>query len=79
MDLILLKDFIDLGGTFILALVFIFSFGKKLDKIENQLIKVLTLLSVTVKSTSRFNGVETVLGTDGDKVADVLIEAEKSH
>ena len=77
MDLTVLKDFADFGGVFILFLVFLLNFNKKIDGIEEKLIKILTLLTVTVKATSRFNHVEEVLGDDGDKVAGRIIDAEK--
>jgi len=76
MDISALKDFIDLGGTFILALVLLFSQGKKMDLISEQMVKVLTLLAIVTKAQTNFNGVDKVLGQDGDKVAQTIIRAE---
>ena len=75
-ELSVLKDFLDLGGTFILALVLLWRGMKKLDGIENKLIKILTLLTVLVKTNTNFNDVENLLGKDGEKVADILIKSE---
>jgi len=75
-DLASLKEFLDLGGTFILALVLLYSNLRKLDVIESQNVKILTLLSIMVKTQTNFNGVDKVLGKDGEKVAKTIIEAE---
>ncbi len=76
MDLLALKEFVDLGGVFILALVVIYLQQRKLDIIEEQNIKILTLLSVLVKSVTNFNGVDKVLGNSGEAVVNSIINAE---
>ncbi len=75
-ELASLKDFLDLGGTFILALVLLYCGMKRLESIEEKLVKILTLLSVVVKTQTNFNDLEEVLGKDGDKVAKTLINAQ---
>ena len=77
LDLAGLKDFVDLGGVFILALVLLYTSGKKLDVIESQNIKILALLAILVKAQTNFNGVDKLLNNDGVKVADLIIKAEK--
>lgn len=67
-DLSQLKDFLDLGGVFILAVILLQQFSKKMDLMEDKLVKILTLLTVLVKQTTRFNDVENVLGSDKEKV-----------
>ncbi len=76
MDLTLIKDLSELGAIFILFLVFLFMVSKKLDRMDDRLVKILTFLTVIVKGTTRFNHVENVLGKDGDKVATMITEAE---
>jgi len=75
-ELSVLKDFLDLGGTFILALVLLWFVVKKLDCIDQTLTKVLTLLTILTKAQTSFNGVEGVLGKDGEKVAETILKAE---
>jgi len=66
-----LKNFLDLGGTFILALVVIYYYGKKLDNIENLLTKVIALIYL--------NHSQHGLKEDADKVLgeNVLTEVNK--
>lgn len=76
MDISALKDFVDLGGVFILALVILYFQGRQLESIKDMLVKVLTLLAIVTKAQTNFNGVDKVLGQDGDKVADTIVRAE---
>jgi hypothetical protein len=78
-DLTTLKDFLDLGGTFILALVVIYGYFKQLNGIDEKLVKILTLLTILTKTQTNFNGVGGVLGKDGDKVAKTIMEAESGE
>jgi len=75
-ELSTLKDFIDLGGVFILALVLLYGWFKKFDSIEDKLVKILTLLTVLTKSNTNFNGIDKVLNKDGEKVAETILKAE---
>ena len=78
-DLNSLKDFLDLGGTFILALVLLWCGIKKLDGIDDKLTRMLTLLAILTKAQTNFNGVDKVIGEDGQKVADIIIKAESEE
>ena len=75
-ELSALKDFSDLGGVFILALVLLYMQFRFNSSIEGKLIKILTLLAILVKTNTNFNGVEKVLGKDGDKVAQTILDSE---
>lgn len=75
-ELTALKDFLDLGGTFVLALVLLYCGMKRLDLVNDKLTKVLTLLSVLVKVQTNFNGVEKVLGKDLEKVEELIVKSE---
>ena len=75
-ELSALKDFSDLGGVFILALVLLYMQFRFNSSIEGKLIKILTLLAILVKTNTNFNGVDKVLGKDGDKVAQTILDSE---
>jgi len=75
-ELSALKEFIDLGGVFLLAIFLCYQQYRFFNGIEDKLIKVLTLLTVLVKTNTNFNGVEKVLDKDGEKVAQTIISAE---
>ena len=79
MDISDLKSFIDLGGVFLLALIMCYQQYKFFNNIEDKLIKILTLLTIVTKTTTNFNGVETVLNKDGRKIADQILKAEANH
>ena len=69
MDITVLKDFLDLGGTFILALVLLYMGGSKLDKIDSQLAKLITLVSMVVNSSGHKDKLNKVL--DDKELKDV--------
>ena len=71
-DLPSLKDYIDLGATFLLCIVLIWGWVKKLDKMEATLVKILSLLVMIVKSNTNFNHTSKVLGDDKLKVEELL-------
>lgn len=75
-ELSMLKDFIDLGATFIIAILVLFVAFKKLDEINSRLIKILALLTVIVSANTNFQGIEHVLNNDSEKVADSLPKDE---
>ena len=76
LDLASLKEFLDLGGTFILALVLLWSNIRFFSNIDEKLTKVLALLAILTKSQTNFNGVEGILNKDGEKVAKMIIDSE---
>jgi hypothetical protein len=78
-DLSALKDFLDLGGTFILALVIIYCWFKSLRSIDEKLVQVLTLLAILTKTNTNFNGVDKVLDKNFSKVAETILQAEAEH
>ena len=71
-DLIVLKEYIDLGGVFILALVLMWGFGRKLDRISTTLTKVLTLLVVVTQRVGKFNHLDEVLTGNSKEVGKIL-------
>ena len=79
MDLTALKDFIDLGSTAILAIGLLYIYFRCLSGMNEKLTKVLTLLAILTKTVTNFNGVDKVLGKDGEKVAETIIKAEAEH
>jgi len=49
MSLIELKEFIDLGGVFILAMVLLKVWGDRLSSIEDKMTRVIVLLSLSLE------------------------------
>jgi hypothetical protein len=78
-ELSVLKNFMEMGGVFVLALILAYGWLKKFDSIEDKLVKMLTLLAILVKTNTNFNGIESVLDNDAKKVADKIITAENNH
>ena len=74
-----LTDLLNLGGVFVFALLILYSHIKLLSAVDKKLVKVLTLLAVLTKTQTNFNGVDSVLGVDSDKVLEHLQIAEDSH
>ena len=66
-----LKTFLDLGGTFILALVVIYYYGKKLDNVENLLTKIIALLYLNHSQHGSKDDADKILGEN------VLTEVNK--
>ena len=79
MELESLAKFLDLGSTAILAIGLLYIYFRSLSGINEKLTKILTLLAILTKTQTNFNGVEKVLGKDGDKVAETIIKAESEH
>lgn len=73
MDLDTLKGFIDFGGTFILAMVLLYVWGKKLDNIEALLIKISALLYANHLSHGDGEKAEKILGEDVAQKVKTLI------
>ena len=76
LDISALKDFIDLGGIFILALLLVYQQFKFSQSIDEKLVKILTLLAVLTKTQTNFNGIEKILDKDAEKVVQSLTAAE---
>jgi len=70
-----LRQFIDLGGVFILSLLMMYGWFKKLTKIDRTLMKILTLLTVLIKETTTFNHTSKILGNQKLDVDDTLDSA----
>ena len=75
-DLTALKDFIDLGGVFILSLILVYILKGAVDKNSEKLDKVLAILYIMVKQTTNFNHISKLLGDDHDKVIEKINNAE---
>lgn len=73
------KDLLNLGGVFVLAMVLLKQISSRMDKMADQNVKILTLLTVLVKVHTMFDGVESVLNNDADSVAKKLGEAERAE
>ena len=71
-----LKEFIDLGSTAIIAIGLLYIYFKCFSNIDEKLTKILTLLAIVTKVQTNFNGVDKVLGKDGGKVANMILDAE---
>jgi len=67
-----LRQFIDLGGIFILSLLMMYGWFKKLSKMDQTLTKILTLLTVLIKESTSFNHVNKVLGDQKKEVVDTI-------
>ena len=67
-----LRHFIDLGGVFILSLLMMYGWFKKLGKMDQTLTKILTLLTIVVKETTTFNHTNKILGDQKSDVKDTL-------
>jgi len=72
MDLSTLKDFIDLGGTFVLALAFLYVISNKLSKIETSTDKILVIMMILAKGLYGGNPVKDVLKKDGQEIKEML-------
>ena len=75
-DLNALKDFVDLGGVFILALVMLVYVLRSLDNMDDKLVKILTLMTVVTKASTNYDGIEKLLGNSADAVVKTIKEAE---
>jgi len=71
-ELLELANFIDLGGTFILAMGLLYLFFNRLGGINDKLSKLLALMTVLVRQNTDFNHVKRVLNSDVDKVEEAL-------
>jgi len=70
-----LRQFIDFGGVFILSLLMMYGWFKKLGKMDQTLTKILTLLTVLIKETTTFNHTTKILGDQKSDVKDTLNSA----
>ena len=72
----MLKDFIQLGATFLLAAGLLYYIIRRLDVMNDRLVRILTLLVVLTKTITNFNGIEHVLQGDSEKVVKTLPDNE---
>ena len=72
MDLTILKDFIDFGGTFILAFAFLYLVFKKLDNIEANSDKTLLLMMLMAKGLLGGNPLGNLLKKDKTEIKELL-------
>ena len=72
MDLTILKDFIDFGGTFILAFAFLYLVFKKLDNIEANSDKTLLLIMMMAKGLLGDNPIGSILKKDKTEIKELL-------
>jgi len=72
MDITALKDFIDLGGIFIFAMVLLYMVSKKLDKIETNTDKMLVIMMILAKGLYGGNPIKDVLKKDADELKVML-------
>ena len=72
MDLTAIKDFIDLGGTFVLALVILYIISNKLDKIETNTDKMLVIMMILAKGLYGGNPIGDILKKSGQELKDLL-------
>lgn len=49
MDFTNLRQFVDLGGVFVLALVLLYQWGSRFDHIEDKMTRIITLLCLAIK------------------------------
>lgn len=71
-----LAKILENGGVFALAVLMLTMGFKKLDDMNDKLLKILTFITILVKTNTSFNGVEKVLDKDGEGVARTILEAE---
>jgi len=71
-DIEIIKQLLDYGAVFAIAVLLIWGWIKKLDCIDNRLIKLLTLMTVLVEKLTDINDLDHILGKDKEKVDAVL-------
>lgn len=72
MDLSILKDFIDFGGTFVLAFAFLYLVFKKMDKIEENTDKMLVIMMLLAKGLLSGNPIEDIIKKDKTEIKEML-------
>jgi len=68
MDLSKLKDFLDLGGVFILAIVLLQQWSVRFDRIEDKLSRLIALLVLAIEKKVPNQKIEEILREDELKV-----------
>ena len=76
-DLEVIKQLLDYGGVFAIAVLLIWGWIKKLDSIDNRLVKLLTLMTLLIEKTTNINDLNHVLGKDKEKV-DAVLNGDKN-
>ena len=72
MDIGQLKDFLDLGGVFVLSAILIYLFGIRLDKIEASNLKVIALLMLLLPDDTKADKIKQILDESDLKVLNKL-------
>lgn len=67
-----IKQAMDYGGVFAITILLMWGWFKKLDKIDDSLVKVLALLTVLIKEQTTFNHVGKILDNSKEKVTQTL-------
>ncbi len=68
MDFSKMKDFLDLGGVFILAMVLLKQWSVRFDRIEDKLSRLIALLVLAIKKNVSSEKIEEILKEDELKV-----------
>jgi hypothetical protein len=68
MDLTKLKDFLDLGGVFILAVILLQQWSIRFNRIEDKLSRIISLLILALKKKVPNKKIEKFLNEDELKV-----------
>jgi len=74
-----LAKILENGGVFALAVLMLTMGFKKLDDMNDKLLKILTFMTILVKTNTNFNGVDKILDKDGENVVRTILEAESGE
>ena len=72
MDISQLKDFLDLGGVFVLSAILIYLFGIRLDRIEATNQKIIVLLMLLFPDNTNVDKIKKVLDESDLKIIEKL-------
>ena len=76
-DVEIIKQLLDYGGVFAISILLIWGWIKKLDSIDNRLVKLLTLMTVLVEKLTDINDLDHILGDDKENV-DAILNGDKN-
>jgi len=68
MDLSKLKDFLDLGGVFVLAIVLLQQWSVRFDRIEDKLSRLIALIVLAIEKEVPNQKIEEILSQDELKI-----------
>jgi hypothetical protein len=72
MEIAQLKDFLDLGGVFVLSAILIYLFGIRLDRIENTNQKIIALLMLLMPDSTNHDKIKQILDENDLKVIEKM-------